>query len=113
MIKKLPSTYRLFSIENFIGILLAVLILFDLKIEQPIINLLNTPIGIIFSIIFVIILFICLNPLIGILFLIYLFLNIQQSTNHNYNKTKIMERMNVPLNTQLEEDIIAMRAPLK
>ena len=113
MVKKLTCTYKFFSIENLIGILLALLIIFDLKIEQPITELLNTPIGIIFSIMFVIILFICMNPVIGILFLIYLFLNIRQSTNHNYNKTKIMEKMNVPLNTQLEEDIIALRAPIK
>jgi hypothetical protein len=48
---------KLFSIDNIIGVLLAILIIFDLKIERPIINLINTPIGIIFSLIFVIILF--------------------------------------------------------
>ena len=66
------AKYNLFSIDNIIGVLLAILIIFDLKIEKPIVNLINTPIGIIFSIIFIIIIFICLNPIIGILFLIYL-----------------------------------------
>ena len=33
------------TLENVIGLLLAILILFDLKIEQPISKLLNTPLS--------------------------------------------------------------------
>ena len=77
---------KLFSIDNIIGVLLAVLIIFDLKIERPIINLINTPIGIIFSLIFVIILFIYLNPIIGILSLIYIFINLKEAKKTSKNK---------------------------
>ena len=104
---------NLFSIENIIGILLAVLIVFNLKIEKPIVNIINTPIGIIFSLIFVVILFICLNPLIGILFLIYLFITIRQTDNYVTNKTNILQSLNPPRETQVEEEVILMKAPIK
>ena len=105
--------YRIFSIENMIGILLAILIVFDLKIEKPIVNIINTPIGIIFSLVFVIILFICMNPVIGILFLIYLILNIKHADNYTYNKNKIMQKLNTPQKMQVEEEVILINSPIK
>uniref|UniRef100_A0A6C0EUU8 Uncharacterized protein n=1 Tax=viral metagenome TaxID=1070528 RepID=A0A6C0EUU8_9ZZZZ len=107
------STFKLFSIQNIIGVLLAILILFDLKIENPIVNVINTPIGIIFSLVFVVILFICLNPIIGVLFLIYLFINIKQADNYSYNKNKILRNLNPPPETQVEEEVILNKAPIK
>jgi len=102
---------KLFSIDNIIGVLLAILIIFDLKIERPIINLINTPIGMIFSLIFVIILFIYLNPIIGILFLIYIFINIKEAKKTS--KNNILQDLNPPLEIQVEEEIILNNAPIK
>jgi predicted membrane protein len=108
---KSKSKAHLFSIDNIIGVLLAILIIFDLKIERPIINLMNTPIGIIFSLIFVIILFIYLNPIIGILFLIYFFINIKEAKKTN--KTNKLQDLNPPQEIQVEEEVILMNAPIK
>jgi predicted membrane protein len=105
------SKHQLFSIDNIIGVLLAILIIFDLKIERPIINVMNTPIGIIFSLIFVIILFIYLNPIIGILFLIYIFINIKEAKTTS--KTNILQKLNPPLEMQVEEEVILINAPIK
>ncbi len=102
---------NLFSIDNIIGVLLAILIIFDLKIERPIINLINTPIGMIFSLIFVIILFIYLNPIIGILFLIYIFINIKESKKTS--KQNILQDLNPPQEMQVEEEVILNKAPIK
>jgi predicted membrane protein len=102
---------KLFSIDNIIGVLLAVLIIFDLKIERPIINLINTPIGIIFSLIFVIILFIYLNPIIGILFLIYIFINLKETKKNT--KNNILQDLNPPQQMQVEEEVILINAPIK
>ena len=104
---------RLFSIQNIVGILLAILIIFDLKIEKPIIQVMNTPIGIIFSLIFVIILFICMNPVVGILFLIYLFINIRQVNNYTFNRNKKLQELNQTQPMQVEEEVILMKAPIK
>jgi uncharacterized BrkB/YihY/UPF0761 family membrane protein len=59
----------IWTLETLIALLLAVLILFDIKIEKPIRDLINTPIGIISSLLFTIILFIFLHPVIGLLFM--------------------------------------------
>ena len=105
------AKFNLFSIDNIIGVLLAILIIFDLKIEKPILNLINTPIGIIFSIVFIIILFVCLNPIIGILFLIYLFINIKEARNTTRNN--VLNNLNPPQEMQVEEEIIFVKAPIK
>jgi predicted membrane protein len=105
------AKYHLFSIDNIIGVLLAVLILFDLKIEKQIIDMINTPIGMIFTFIFIIILFICLNPIIGILFLIYLFIMFKDIMNPT--KTNILKQMNPPQPMQVEEEVILSNAPIK
>ena len=107
----MAKKYSLFSIDNIIGVLLAILIIFDLKIERPIINLINTPIGIIFSLIFVIILFMCLNPIIGILFLIYLFMNIKEA--RRTTRTNVLHNLNPPREMQVEEEVILVNAPIK
>jgi hypothetical protein len=105
------AKYNLFSIDNIIGVLIAVLIIFDLQIEKPIINTIKTPIGMICTVIFAIILFVCLNPIIGILFLIYLFMNFKDSINPT--KNTILSQLNPPKEVQVEEEIIFMNAPIK
>ena len=105
------TKYQLFSIDNIIGLLLAILIIFDLKIEKPIIELIGTPVGIIFSLVFVVILFICLNPIIGILFLIYLFINIKEIKK--ISKKNVLHQLNPPQQLQVEEEIILTKAPIK
>jgi predicted membrane protein len=107
----MAKKYSLFSIDNIIGVLLAILIIFDLKIERPIINLINTPIGIIFSLIFVVILFICLNPIIGVLFLIYLFINVKET--RKVTRNNVLHNLNPPREMQVEEEVILTNAPIK
>ena len=78
---KLPSTQKLLTLENVIGLLLAILIIFDLKVESSICRLINTNVGKIFSLVIIVLLFIFVHPIVGILFLIYLY----QCLNLNHN----------------------------
>ena len=39
---------NLLSLENIVGLLLAILIVFDLKVERNIANVINSPVGISF-----------------------------------------------------------------
>ena len=104
---------KLVNLENVVGILLAILIIFDLSLEAPLINALNTKIGMIFSFIIVIILFFTLNPIIGILFIIYLFQNYKSApTIHQKKKDDILKQMNPPPEMQVEEIIIQEKAPI-
>ena len=61
--------------------------------------------------IFIIILFICFNPIIGILFLIYLFINIKNSKQ--IIKNNVLRDLNPPQNLEVEEEIILTKAPIK
>ena len=102
------------TLENIIGLLLAILILFDLKIEQPIVKLLNTPVGLTMSLLIVVIMFYMLNPVVGILFLIYLYRSINYESVYNtVNKDKILKKMNPQKTFEVEEQIILERAPIK
>jgi hypothetical protein len=102
------------TLENIIGLLLAILILFNLKIEEPISKLLNTPVGLTMSLLIVIIMFYMLNPVVGILFLIYLYQSIKHDSVYNtVNKDKILKKMNPPKTIEVEEQIILERAPIK
>jgi hypothetical protein len=100
------------NLENVIGLLLAILIVFDLKLEEPLRIALNSTFGMIFSVIIVIILFGTVNPIIGILFLIYLYQNYTIKSHHEKNKDEILKKLNPPDVMQVEEAVILQRAPI-
>jgi len=102
------------TLENIIGILFAVLIIFNLKLDKPLSNALNSKLGLISSAVILIILFVTMNPVIGILFAIYLYQNIHSMPGY-YEKKKdeILNQMNPPKEIQVEEEIIMQRAPIK
>jgi predicted membrane protein len=110
--KQLLDNYL--TLENVIGVLLAILILFDLKIENSICKLLNTPMGIVSSAIIVVILFVMLHPVIGILFLIYIYQCMKYPTTYNeVSKQKLLKKLNPVYEQQVEESVILEKAPIK
>jgi len=110
--KQLLTSY--ITLENIIGILLAILILFDLKIEDSICKLLNTTMGMVSSGVIVILLFVMLHPVIGILFIIYLYQCMQNNTLYNdVSKNKILKKLNPVYEQQVEEQVILEKAPIK
>jgi len=103
---------KLLNLENVIGLLLAILIIFDLTLEVPLKSALNTTVGMVSSVIIAIILFANLNPIIGILFLIYLYQNYQRPPLEQKKKDDLLQQMNPPHEIQVEEQIIKERAPI-
>jgi hypothetical protein len=103
---------NLLNLENVVGLLLAILIIFDLTLEVPLSNALNTTVGMVSSVIIAIILFANLNPIIGILFLIYLYQNYQRPPLEQKKKDDLLQQMNPPQEMQVEEQIIKERAPI-
>lgn len=112
---KLPkSSNNLFTFENIIGVLLAILIVFDLKIEQPICNMINTNMGIITSVFFVVVLIIFVHPIVGILFLIYLYQCVNnRGVYSQQHKNNVLQELNPPQTLQVEEEVIFNKAPIK
>jgi len=105
----------LFTLENTMGLLIAILIIFDLKVETRISNLLNTPLGMISSMLIIILLFIFMNPVIGILFIIYLYETIKESSNYSYTtqaKDNKLKQLNPIPQMEVEEEIIQKIQPI-
>lgn len=105
---------NIFTIENLFGVLLAIGILFQILPDSDIANKINTSTGVILSLILVVILFVTMNPIVGFLFLIYIYLTLQRATTYFPNKTnELLKKLNQPLDTQLEEQVIQKMAPIK
>ena len=97
----------LVSIDNLLGLILAILIIFQIRPKPNDSNVLNTPLGIILSLVLVVILFITLNPVVGLLALIYLYEIMRHSTGYvKAGKTEMMQKLNTPKEVQLEEALI-------
>jgi predicted membrane protein len=105
---------NVFKIENFFGVLLAIGILFQITPDSDFANVLNTSTGIVLSLILVVILFMTMNPIVGFLLLIYIYQILQKATTYYpNNRYELLKKMNAPLDTQMEEDIISKMAPIK
>ena len=63
--------------ENLLGFLLAVLIVFEFKVEENIRAFMNTIVGMVCCIVLVIYMFMFFNPLVAILFLVYFYENVR------------------------------------
>ena len=99
------STITIF--ENILGVILAVFIIFKLMPNTSMCVELNQPVYVILYLVFLVILFVTLNPIIGILFLIYgylLLMNGKRDPTHKRNQE--IQKMNPERNVDLEEIII-------
>ena len=97
----------LVSIDNLLGLILAILIIFQIRPNSEDSNVLNNPLGIVLSLVFVCILFITLNPVVGLLALIYLYEIMRHSTGYvKAGKNEMMQKLNSPKELQLEEVLI-------
>ena len=70
--KLMKKSKKMLTFDNVLGVILAVLIIFDLKVEKDLKNVLNSPAGMILSLALLAIIFVFMNPIVGLLFLIYL-----------------------------------------
>ena len=92
-LNKMMKKNNLLSLENIVGLLLAILIVFDLKVERNIANVINSPVGIVLSLVLVIILFIFMNPIVGLLFLIYVYETVKYSSSFLQTYTQPVEKV--------------------
>lgn len=81
------------TLENLVGLVLGLLIVLDIKVEQNIANLVNTPLGMILSLIGMVIIFVCMNPIIGVLYVIYLYETVKYSSTMLGNLVKPVENI--------------------
>lgn len=113
---------KLMTLENMLGLLLAVLIVFDLKVEQKIANMINSPLGMVLSLVLLVCLFVVMSPVVGLLFLIYLYETVKYSSSMMAEYTKPIEKVRHNIMSKLnlagkskdsvEIDVINQMAPL-
>jgi hypothetical protein len=93
--------------ENILGVILAAFIVFQVVPSSAVCRKLNEPVYIILGLVFVVLLFITLNPIVGILFLIYFYqLLLHGKQDFTYKKEKTLKGMNPEKEEELEEIVI-------
>ena len=97
--KVLKMKKSFISFENVLGLVFALFILFEFKFESNIRNMMNSHAGIILSFVVLILLFIYMNPIVGLLFLIVIYENIKTNAMFNHsteaNKQNILNKLNL------------------
>ena len=108
------TKHSLFTVENFLGLLVAILIVFQVKPDDSVASMLNSPIGIVMSLVLVVFLFVTMNPVVGFLVLIYLYEIIRTASNYSSGeRNRMLQKLNPTPELHVEELVIMERAPIK
>jgi predicted membrane protein len=93
--------------ENILGIILAVFIIFKIFPNTTVSREMNNPVYVILFLVFLVILFLTLNPIIGLLFLIYGYqLLMNGRSDPTYIRNEEIRKMNPEKDMDLEEIVI-------
>jgi len=106
---RLEKVGTLFNLDNAVGLILAFLIL--LQIEPPLwwINQLNQPLSILALLGVTLFLFLTMNPVVGLLFMIYIYELLRQNMSVDQVRNDELARMN-PRNPMSVEEYIIERS---
>ena len=106
---RLEKVGTLFNLDNAVGLILAFLIL--LQIEPPLwwINQLNQPLSILALLGVTLFLFLTMNPVVGLLFMIYIYELLRQSMSVDQARNDELARMN-PRNPMSVEEYVIERS---
>lgn len=92
-------------LENIVGVILAVFIVFKILPNTNLCRQMNQPVYIVLYLVFTVILFITLNPIIGFLFLIYGYQLIMKGKEESKRNVHL-QQLNPEKATDLEEIVI-------
>ena len=93
--------------ENILGIILAVFIIFKIFPNTSVSRQMNNPVYVILFLVFLVILFLTLNPIIGLLFLIYGYQVLMNGrSDPTYKRNEEIRKMNPEKEMDLEEIVI-------
>lgn len=90
----MKQTKLLFTLDNIVGLILAILIFFDFKVENDFKDVLNSPPGMILALVLLIVIFIFMNPIVGLLYIIYIYECVKDTALHpsKFNGSSIMKQ---------------------
>ena len=103
---RLEKVGTLFNLDNAVGLILAFLIL--LQIEPPLwwLNQLNQPLSILALLGVTLFLFLTMNPVVGLLFMIYIYELLRQTMSVDQARNDELARMNPRNPMSVEEYVI-------
>jgi hypothetical protein len=106
---RLEKVGTLFNLDNAVGLILAFLIL--LQIEPPLwwVNQLNQPLSILALLGVTLFLFLTMNPVVGLLFMIYIYELLRQNMSVDQVRNDELARMN-PRNPMSVEEYVIERS---
>ena len=119
----LKKTNSLLTLDNIVGLLLVLLIFFEFKVENEFKEILKSPAGMILSLVLLILVFVCMNPIVGLLFVIYLYECVKDESlfsnnliNHPMMKNNIFKKLNTNVeknkDDRVDYDTIRRMAPI-
>jgi hypothetical protein len=109
---KLSQTLKFINPDVVVAILLAILIIFELKVEEDIRQFMNSESGLLLCSVAVVLMFIYSNPLVALLFLVYFYEivrhdNLQSGIYDKYiNKNVLDTLMKTNKITQKKQDVV-------
>jgi predicted membrane protein len=93
--------------ENILGVILAVFIIFKVLPDTSVARMFNEPVYIIIFLVFLVVMFLTLNPIIGILFLIYAYqILMHGKSTATHKRNQQLKTLNPEREVNLEEIII-------
>ena len=92
-------------LENTMGLILAIFIVFQLLPNIEVCRKMNQPVYILLYLVFTVILFVTLNPIVGFLFLVYGYQLISKGKQES-KRNETLKKMNPEKDADLEEIVI-------
>ena len=121
--KLMNKSLKWLTLDNVIGLLLSILILGEFKVEQDIREILQSPPGMMIALALLVIIFIFMNPIVGLLFLVYVYESVKNPqlepvsyNNSSFSKNNILKSLNNAQKSskadQVDLEIVNKMAPL-
>jgi hypothetical protein len=119
--KSKKSSSRILTLNNLLGLLIASLIVFDVKMSLNMTQFVNSPLGIVIAIIVIIVMFVFMHPILGLLVIVYLYENVKHVNkmfskmrpSHQAKDLSVMKKMNKSsYNAMVEEEVVNKMAPI-
>lgn len=110
--KVLKTAKKMINVDLIVAVLLATLIIFELKVEEDIRQFMNSALGLLVCSIGVVLMFIYLNPLVALLFLVYFYENVkhdnlQSGMYDKYTNKNVLDTlMKSNKITQKKQDVV-------
>lgn len=110
--KVLKTAKKMINVDLIVAVLLATLIIFELKVEEDIRQFMNSALGLLVCSIGVVLMFIYLNPLVALLFVVYFYENVRHDNLQSgmfdkyTNKNVLDTLMKSNKITQKKQDVV-------